>query len=57
MNVYEITITEIDREFVSYTYSGVRGTTGRKWFPNVKLGQVWKMTCNGALVISCEFVK
>jgi len=57
MNNHMITVTEVGDWFVRYTFStGGSGFSGRKWFPNVAKGQVWKMACLGALVISCERV-
>ena len=54
MNIYEITVTEFNDDFVKYAYSsGSSGMSGRKWFPDVEVGQVWKISCNGALVIEC----
>jgi hypothetical protein len=54
MNVYEITVTEIKGDFVKYSYSsGGNGMSGKKWFPGVRVRQVWKMSCNGALVVEC----
>jgi hypothetical protein len=58
MNTFEITVIEFNEDFVRYEYStGGTGMSGRKWFPGVKPGQVWKMTCNGAHVEKCERVK
>ena len=51
---YEITITDFNEDFVKYSYSdGGGGISGRKWFSGVKVGQVWQMTCKGALVVKC----
>lgn len=58
MNVYIITVLEYNEDFVRYSFSsGSKGMSGKKWFPNVQIGQIWKMVCDGALVISCELVK
>jgi hypothetical protein len=52
--IYEITVTEFNDDFVKYIYSsGGSGMSGRKWFLDVEVGQVWKMSCNGALVVEC----
>jgi hypothetical protein len=54
MNIYEITVTEMKGDFVCYSYSeGGQGMSGKKWFPDVKIGQVWRMECRGALVVGC----
>ena len=58
MNNYEITVTEYNEDFVRYSFSsGGSGMAGKKWFPDVQIGQVWKMVCDGVLVISCELMK
>lgn len=57
MNVHEITVIEFNEDFVRYSYDGVKAMSGRKWFPGVEVGQVWKMTCNGALVVECVRVR
>ena len=57
MNVHEITVIEFNEDFVRYSYDGVKAMSGRKWFPDVEVGQVWKMTCNGALVVECVRVR
>lgn len=58
MNIYEITVTEFNDDFVKYTYSSDgSGMSGKKWFPDVQVGQVWKMSCNGALVVECVRVR
>lgn len=52
--IYTITVIEFNDDFVKYSYStGGSGMSGRKWFPDVAIGQTWRMVCVGALVISC----
>ena len=58
MNDYEVTIISFDDEWVRYSFSdGETGTTGRKWFPDVEVGQVWKVTCKVFLIVSCVKIK
>jgi hypothetical protein len=53
-SIFTITVIRLNEEFVWYSYSvGGKGVSGRKWFPNVAVGQVWKMECRGAIVIRC----
>ena len=53
MITFTIEILEFNEDFVKYEFStGGRGMSGRKWFPDVKAGQVWDMTCDGSLVKS-----
>lgn len=55
---YEISVLEFNEDFVKYSYSsGGTGMSGRKWFPDVKVGQTWKMVCSGSLVISCTLLQ
>ena len=51
---YNIIVIEFNEDFVKYKFlDGGKGISGRKWFSDVEVGQVWRMTCNGALVIEC----
>lgn len=57
MNEYICVVTEFNDDFVKYFFpSGGSGMSGRKWFPDVKINQVWKMTCDGALVKKVELL-
>lgn len=56
MNIYRIKITEFNEDFVKYRIMGTTdsGMTGRKWFSNPIVNQIYIMKANGARVVSVE---
>jgi len=53
-----VTVTEFNKDYVKYNLipSGAKAFTGRHLFPDVEIGQFWRMTCDGVVVVKCARV-